>query len=161
MVGSDGNTVNPTKSPCDPYVFNTVLTRSKSLIVVVGSPVALLGIEEHMEKLYGRRAQCWSSFLRLCLKNNTFFIPPKVEPLSSRALEEFKWRLKSKLFDGELIDSFIKLHESHKFEYMSCNSVKLGRKQESMVAPEVVEKHDTAISVKKKEGIVKSNEGKE
>ena len=53
-VDAMGNTTNPTKSPCDPFVFNTVITRSKSLVVVVGSPLALLAIEEHMKQLYGK-----------------------------------------------------------------------------------------------------------
>ena len=66
-VDSDGNTTNPTKSPCDPYIFNTVLTHSKSLVVVVGSPQALLRIEGHMQAVYGRKARCWSSFLAKCL----------------------------------------------------------------------------------------------
>ena len=79
-VDCEGNTTNPTKSPCDPYVFNTVLTRSKSLVVVVGSPVALLRIEKHMVKLYGRKAQCWSNYLNDCLENETFSIPPELEP---------------------------------------------------------------------------------
>ena len=79
-MDEDGNTTNPTKSPCDPYVFNTVLTRSKSLVVVVGNPVALLNIESHMKVLYGKKAQCWSSFIRLCLEKGSFHVPPEVEP---------------------------------------------------------------------------------
>ena len=52
-IDKDGNTCNPTKSPCDRYVFNTVLTRAKSLVVAVGSPLVLLNTEAHMVKLYG------------------------------------------------------------------------------------------------------------
>ena len=99
-VDEDGNTTNPTKSPCDPYVFNTVLTRSKSLVVVVGSPVALLKIEEHMVKKYGSRARCWSSYLKLCLEKRTFFIPAEVES-NNGTKEAFVSSLRSQL-SGEV-----------------------------------------------------------
>ena len=99
-VDPEGNTANPTKSPCDPYVFNTILTRSKSLVVVVGSPLALLGIEEHMKKLYGKMASCWSKYLSACLENNTFFIPHEVEPSKARRLD-FSLALKARVFGNE------------------------------------------------------------
>ena len=79
-ICEDGNTRNPTKSPCDRYVFNTVLTRAKSLVVVVGSPLILLNTEAHMVKLYGEKGKCWSLYLKSCLKNGTLLIPPLVEP---------------------------------------------------------------------------------
>lgn len=114
-VDAEGNTTNPTKSPCDPYIFNTVLTRSKSLVVVVGSPLALLGIEEHMVKLYGPKARCWSSYLKLCLEKDTLIIPPEVEP--NRAIRlGFSFLLKAKLSGKEesnpLADS-IEYHKPH------------------------------------------------
>ncbi len=95
-VDNDGNTTNPTKSPCDPYVFNTVLTRSKSLVVAVGSPMALLRIEEHMVKKYGGKARCWSTYMKLCLEKNTFTIPSAIEP-NDKMKKEFKSALMTKL----------------------------------------------------------------
>ena len=96
-VDGDGNTTNPTKSPCDPYVFNTVLTRSKSLVVVVGSPLALLKIEGHMKKIYGRKAECWSNYLRLCLEKNTLIVPAVVKPNEK---EQFEFELQTALFEA-------------------------------------------------------------
>lgn len=99
-LDSDGNTTNPTKSPCDPYIFNTVLTRSKSLVVVVGSPVALLGIEKHMNKHYGRKAECWSSYLKLCIKNRTFIIPQTMDVRARKSmLKLLQANLKMQLID--------------------------------------------------------------
>ena len=95
-VDASGNTTNPTKSPCDPYVFNTLLTRSKSLVVVVGSPLTLLKIEDHMEKLYGGRSRCWSSYLRKCWDNNTFIIPPELNS-DEKLCHQFKLQLKAEL----------------------------------------------------------------
>ena len=78
-VAKDGNTLNPTKSPCDRYIFNTVLTRAKSLVVVVGSPRVLLKTEQHMIKLYGAQGKCWSLYLKSCLEHGTLSIPSLVE----------------------------------------------------------------------------------
>ena len=71
----DGSTRNPTKSMCDPYVFNTVITRAKSLVLGVGNPFLLLKTEKHMVELYGRRGKCWSEFLKSCLKHGTVDLP--------------------------------------------------------------------------------------
>ncbi len=78
-VGEDGNTLNPTKSPCDRYIFNTILTRAKSLVVVVGSPRVLLKTEQHMVRLYGAKGRCWSLYLKSCIENDTLIIPSLVE----------------------------------------------------------------------------------
>ena len=82
-IDETGNTTNPTKSPCDPYVFNTVLTRAKSLVVVVGSPFALLDIENHMIQIYGEKGNCWSTYMKKCLEKGSFIIPDKVMPSQS------------------------------------------------------------------------------
>ena len=79
-IDKDGNTLNPTKSPCDRYIFNTFLTKAKSLVVVVGSPLVLLKTETHMVKLYGDKGRCWSLYLKSCLENGTLIIPSMVEP---------------------------------------------------------------------------------
>ena len=95
-VDCDGNTTNPTKSPCDPFIFNTVLTRSKSLIVAVGSPEALLQTEKHMVNLYGEKACCWSSYMKMCLEKGTFIVPPEVENNSAKR-KAFKYQLATEL----------------------------------------------------------------
>ena len=95
-IDEDGNTLNPTKSPCDRYVFNTVLTRAKSLVVVVGSPRILLNTEQHMVKLYGDKGRCWSLYLKSCLEHGTLVIPSLVEPDQSIA-QRFKEQLAAHL----------------------------------------------------------------
>ncbi len=96
-IDGEGNTANPTKSPCDPFIFNSVITRSKSLVVAVGSPMALLGIEEHMEKQYGNKARCWSTYMRRCMEMGTFIIPPEVESNESKKFA-FNLELRARLF---------------------------------------------------------------
>ena len=95
-VGEGGMTLNPTKSPCDRYVFNTVLTRAKSLVVVVGSPRILLSTEQHMIKLYGDKGRCWSLYLKSCLEHGTLRIPQSVEPDQTLA-QRFKEQLAAHL----------------------------------------------------------------
>ena len=72
---ANGSTRNPTKSMCDPYVFNTIITRAKSLVLGVGNPFLLLKIEKQMVELYGKRGKCWSEFLKSCLKHGTVDLP--------------------------------------------------------------------------------------
>lgn len=95
-VDAHGNTRNPTKSPCDRYVFNTVLTRAKSLVVVVGSPLVLLNIEKHMIELYKDKGRCWSVYLKCCLEKGTFIIPTTVEG-NKQKRQQFKAHLAARL----------------------------------------------------------------
>ncbi len=91
-IWEDGSTRNPTKSICDPFVFNTVLTRAKALVVAVGNPFTLLRSEQHMVEMYGQKGRCWSEFLKCCLQNNT------LHALNAAMLQRCKARLDSVLF---------------------------------------------------------------
>ncbi len=122
-MDATGNTTNPTKSPCDPYVFNTVLTRSKSLVVVVGSPLALLGIEKHMVKLYGSEGKCWSHYLRHCLEKNTFIIPSSVQP-DKKVREEYMLILKAALSDEKVVSRVSQMLNSAASQSASASSSK-------------------------------------
>ena len=70
----NGETRNPTKSICDRYVFNTAITRARSLVVSVGNPFMLLKTEGHMIRKYGEEGKCWSQYLKTCLDNGTLSI---------------------------------------------------------------------------------------
>jgi len=70
----NGETRNPTKSICDRYVFNTAITRARSLVVSVGNPFMLLKTESHMIRKYGEEGKCWSQYLKTCLDNGTLSI---------------------------------------------------------------------------------------
>lgn len=67
----DGRSQDPLKSLCNPQVFNTAISRAKSLVVAIGNPFMLLKIEEVM----GSRRRCWREYLRLCLKHSTVYFP--------------------------------------------------------------------------------------
>ena len=64
---------NATKSICDRFVFNTVLTRSRSLVVAVGNPFLLLKMEESMIKKHNDPSyNTWRPYIRQCLECNSF-----------------------------------------------------------------------------------------
>ncbi len=88
-VWEDGSTRNPTKSICDPFVFNTVLTRAKALVFAVGNPFNLLRSEQHMVRRYGEKGRCWSEFLKCCLQHNTLHaVNPAMQKRCRLRLEE-------------------------------------------------------------------------
>ena len=66
-VLEDGSTANPTKSICDKFVFNTVITRAQSLVVAVGNPYRLFDIEEKNPNGAG----CWKEYITQCFKKYT------------------------------------------------------------------------------------------
>lgn len=72
-VSAKGASANPTKSLCNPYVFNTAITRAQSLVVSVGNPFLLLRMEQAMIKQpgYERIGLCWSNYFKRCLENGT------------------------------------------------------------------------------------------
>ena len=65
-----GQSANPTKSLCNPYVFNTAITRAQSLVVASGNPFTLLAVEAKMP----HPKYCWKEFLKFCKRNKTCFV---------------------------------------------------------------------------------------
>lgn len=73
-IYDDVSTRNPTKSISNPFVFNTVISRTKYMVVAVGNPFDLLRKEKHMVEMYGKAGKCWSHFMKSCLEKGTFSI---------------------------------------------------------------------------------------
>lgn len=65
---SNGRPYDPLKSFCNPALFNTAITRSKSLVVAVGNPLVLLMSEATMDE----PKWCWREFISRCLGHETF-----------------------------------------------------------------------------------------
>ncbi len=55
-------------SICIPQVFNTVVSRARSLVIVVGNPLTLLVKEKC---ILGNSGGFWKSYLKLCLQSGT------------------------------------------------------------------------------------------
>ena len=65
----DGLPLSMTDSISVPQVFNTVVSRARSLVVAVGNPLTLL-VKEN--RIFGDSGGFWRSYLKLCMDNNTF-----------------------------------------------------------------------------------------
>ena len=109
---ADGSTRNPTKSFCDPYVFNTVISRAQSLVVAVGNPFDLLRMEGHATGSCGDRASCWSAYLKTCLDHKTLYVDSSLSlsPAEEKeCIEKLKQRLISVSLESEYQWSLIPL----------------------------------------------------
>ena len=75
----DGSTLNPTKSLCNQYVFNTVITRAQSLIVCVGNPFLLFSIEKCTAdcKKHEPPVYCWREYVKRCLETSSLWLAPQ------------------------------------------------------------------------------------
>ena len=102
---TDGVCANPIKSICDRYVFNTALTRAKSLVVCCGNPFKLLKIQSLMEKKYGNAGKCWSEYIKRCIECKTFYVPPNMH-----SYKEAIQILQSLIFDDEHLVFTTELH---------------------------------------------------
>ena len=69
-VNEDYSPFDPVKSMCDPYMFNTIITRPKSLLVVVGNPFRLLKIEQKTPN----PPACWSEYLYQCWEQGSLIL---------------------------------------------------------------------------------------
>ena len=67
-VYSTGRPFDPLKSFAHPAVFNTAITRARSLIVAVGNPFTLKKCECAIQG----SSRCWNLFISTCEKNETF-----------------------------------------------------------------------------------------
>ena len=97
-VNSDGSSANPTKSVCDKFVFNTVITRAQSLVVAVGNPYRLFKIEEKSPNGRG----CWKEYMRHCIECRTLFSSDSQEKDRQKKMEELQQSI-FKDFDQPLV----------------------------------------------------------
>ena len=102
-MDESGRSLNPTKSVCNRYVFNTAVTRAKSLVVCVGNPFLLLKMEEQSE------FKCWKEYLKRCMECSTFY---HFAPNSQSAIKE----LQCKVFDDDRAGVSPSLDQSTSFD---------------------------------------------
>ena len=74
---AEGASKNPTKTPCSQYVFNTALTRAKSLVVCAGNPFLLMKIEKKTKNTDIQ--PFWAEYIRRCMENDTFITPESLQ----------------------------------------------------------------------------------
>ena len=101
-----GSSKNPTKSPCGQYVFNTAITRAKSLVVCAGNPFLLMKIEKRMKN---EQPNCWRDFIRRCMITKTFHVPSFPAAKYDGSVKESLQKLQSLVFSDNL--SIVEVHE--------------------------------------------------
>ena len=74
---AEGASKNPTKTPCNQYVFNTALTRAKSLVVCAGNPFLLMKVEKRTKNT--DKQPFWAEYIRRCIENETFIVPASLQ----------------------------------------------------------------------------------
>ena len=91
-------TRDPVKSLCDQYVFNTVITRSCSLIVAIGNPFRLMKIEALGERGDSvtvewsaiKTKKCWQMFICRCLQCKSLLLTEKLMSEQRQALSNLE-----------------------------------------------------------------------
>ena len=101
VTKEDGSTLNPAKSLCDQYVFNTVITRAQSLIVCVGNPFLLFSIEKCTPNY---KIHCWREYVKRCLETSSFQLAPRCHSIGEPAVQQAIAKLYDETF-GDLQES--------------------------------------------------------
>ncbi len=96
---ANGLPLSMTDSICIPQVFNTVVSRARSLVIVVGNPLTLLVKEKC---ILGNSGGFWKSYLKLCLQNGTLRTD-SVSKKSPQVHSVFMDALKGLLHDGHKV----------------------------------------------------------
>ena len=137
VTNQDGSTLNPTKSICDQYTFNTIITRAQSLIVCVGNPFLLFSIEKHAPN-YENRIYCWKEYIKRCLETHSVHQTPQcgdidksnlqdnIKKLQSEVLENLQKSLNSPCTKAhEVSDSILKAYKMAFQSSITCKDVKV------------------------------------
>ena len=67
-VYSDGRPFDPLKSLAHSAVFNTAITRARSLVIAIGNPDTLRRSEHSIEG----SSRCWDLFISTCEQSRTY-----------------------------------------------------------------------------------------
>ena len=135
VTKEDGSTLNPTKSLCNQYVFNTVITRAQSLIVCVGNPFLLFSIEKCTEK-HEAPVYCWREYVKRCLETSSFHLAPKcynkptlqgnIGELQNEVFEKLQRSLDSPCGKvHEVSDSILNAYKLAFQSHIKCKNVKV------------------------------------
>ena len=121
-VDSSGCSYNPTKSLCSPIVFNTAITRAKSLIVAVGNPYTLMTVEENTaaaENMEISNLHCWAKYLDHCFEANTVILANKDDKIEGN-LQNLHLFVKQKLQKDTPVSVFVNTVIQHVTNSCTC-----------------------------------------
>ena len=130
-TSENGDPINTTKSLCDRYIFNTTITRSQSLVVVVGNPFLLLKMEANMIAQHDKSYQTWTPYIKQCMECNTFSYADSLDPSdfiqATHQLYQCVYRdtISEDSFTSRPLDSIIKAYKKLFESTPECQKAKL------------------------------------
>ena len=92
-----GKPRNVTKSICNEYIFNTVITRARSLVYSAGNPFLLQHMGTHF------KINCWQEYIQRCIQCQTLLLSDVV---TEARIQELPWlmeQLSSNVFLTETL----------------------------------------------------------
>ena len=98
-----GQARDPVRSICNEQVFNTLITRARSLIFTAGNPFLL----HHMGKSCD--VNCWAEYVQRCIQCQTLHLP---EPKSESEVQQLPRKMKEifrKVFYSDVLDEATQL----------------------------------------------------
>ena len=100
---SSGRPFDLLKSFCHPAVFNTAITRARSLVVAVGNPLVLMMSEATMDK----PKWCWREFITRCLCNSAFVVPDCLKNKYSKVISLLHKIRKNRQCNGKFLNEYL------------------------------------------------------
>ena len=95
---SSGRPFDLLKSFCHPAVFNTAITRARSLVVAVGNPLVLMMSEATMDE----PKWCWKEFITRCLLDNVFVVPDRLKNKYSKVRSQLQKIRRNRQCNGKI-----------------------------------------------------------
>ena len=135
----NGRSKNPTKSPCGQYVFNTAITRAKSLVVCAGNPFLLMKIEKHMNN---EQPNCWRDFIRRCIITRTFHVPSST---AAKCIKEILHQLQLLVFPDNEVTAVVPMQKKNDFIIERLQEVAKKRRYNEYCMFEIQEQQSNQI----------------
>lgn len=99
-TNAHGEPPNPSKSICNDYVFNTVLTRARSLVYSIGNPFLL----QHKGSSQHFSVNCWQEYIQRCIQCQTLVLPEVNSEEETRSMPHLVEQLSSRVYLAETLE---------------------------------------------------------
>ena len=90
VTKENGSSLDPTKTICDKFIFNTVISKAQSLVVCVGNPFLLFSIENCTPNYgkYEAPIHCWREYVKRCLETDSFRLASQNYEINQSILQQ-------------------------------------------------------------------------
>ena len=101
-MNEDYSPFDPVKSMCDPYMFNTIITRPKSLLVTIGNPFRLLKIQQKTPD----PPACWLEYLYQCWEQGSLILSSNLKGIHGACRKQLN-RLEEEMMSQRTVKSHL------------------------------------------------------